>query len=80
MKAGGRAMQPDGSTSVRTAIERVQPLSGLHGHIHESRGAVRIGRTLALNQGSSYEEGVLQGALVTLDPKSRDKNYVLING
>jgi len=69
MKAGGRAMQPVGSTSVRTAIERVQPLLGLHGHIHESRGAVRIGRTLALNPGSSYEEGVLQGALVTLDPK-----------
>jgi uncharacterized protein len=80
MKAGGRAMQPDGSTSVRTAIERVQLLLGLHGHIHESRGAARTGRTLALNQGSSYEEGVLQGALVTLDPKSQDKNYVLING
>jgi hypothetical protein len=63
-------MQPVGSTSVRTAIERVQPLLGLHGrHIHESRGAVPIGRTLALNPGSSYEEGVLQGALVTLDPK-----------
>jgi len=48
---------------------RVQPLLGLHGHIYESRGAERIGRTLALNPGSSYEEGVLQGALVTLDPK-----------
>ena len=69
MKVGGRAMQPVGSTSVRLAIERVQPLLGLHGHIHESRGAVRIGRTLALDPGSSYEEGVLQGALVTLDPK-----------
>jgi uncharacterized protein len=69
MKAGGRAMQPVGSTSARTAIERVQPLLGLHGHIHESRGAVRIGRTLALNPGSNCEEGVLQGALVTLDPK-----------
>jgi uncharacterized protein len=69
MKAGGRVMQPVGSTSVRTAIERVQPLPGLHGHIHESRGAVRIGRTLALSPGSSYEEDVLQGALVTLDPK-----------
>ena len=69
MKAGGRAMQPVGSTSVRTAIERVQPLLGLHGHNHESRGAVRIGRTLALSPGSSYEEGVLQGALVAVDRK-----------
>lgn len=81
IKAGGRALRPVGSTSVRQAIERVQPLLGLHGHIHESKGATRIGRTLALNPGSSYEEGVLQGALVTLDPKKHKvKNYVLVNG
>jgi uncharacterized protein len=78
--AGG-SMRPVGSTSVRAAIERVQPVLGLHGHIHESRGAVRIGRTLALNPGSTYEEGVLQGALVTLDPKkAKVKNYLLVNG
>jgi uncharacterized protein len=42
---------------------------------------VRIGQTLALNPGSSYEEGVLQGALVTLDEKkNKVKNYVLVNG
>jgi uncharacterized protein len=52
---------------------------GLHGQIHENWGAVRICRTLALNPGSSYEEGVPQGALVTPDPKSQDKN-VLVNG
>lgn len=79
--ASGGTMQPVGSTSVRAAIERVQPLLGLHGHIHESRGAVRIGRTLALNPGSTYEEGALQGALVTLDPKkAKVKSYVLVNG
>jgi hypothetical protein len=79
--AGGQAMRPVGSTSIRTAIEDVQPLLGLHGHIHESRAAVRIGRTLALNPGSAYEEGVLQGALVTLDRKqAKVKNYVLVNG
>ena len=54
---------------------------GLHGHIHEAKGATRIGQTLVLNPGSSYEEGVLQGALVVLDPKKRKvKNYVLVNG
>jgi hypothetical protein len=42
--------------------------------------SVRIGRTLALSPGSGYEEGVLQGALVTLDPKAKIKNYVLVNG
>ena len=79
--AGGRALRPVGSTSVRAAIERVQPMLGLHGHIHEAKGATRIGRTLVLNPGSSYEEGVLQGALVVLDPKKHKvKNYVLVNG
>jgi hypothetical protein len=79
--AGGQAMRPVGSTSIRAAIQDVQPLLGLHGHIHESRAAVRIGRTLALNPGSAYEEGVLQGALVTLDSKkAKVKNYVLVNG
>jgi len=79
--AGGRALRPVGSTSIRAAIERVQPLLGLHGHIHEGKGVARLGQTLALNPGSSYEEGVLQGALVTLDEKkSKVKNYVLVNG
>ena len=79
--AGGRALRPVGSTSVRAAIERVQPVLGLHGHIHESKGATRLGRTLVLNPGSSYEEGVLQGAIVTLDEKKRKvKSYQLVLG
>jgi len=81
IKAGGKAMRPVGSKSIREAEERVQPLLGLHGHIHESKGVFRLGRTLVLNPGSSYEEGVLQGALVTLDPKkNKVKSYVLVNG
>jgi uncharacterized protein len=79
--AGGQAIRPVGSTSVRESIQRIQPLLSLHGHIHESKGAARIGRTLALNPGSSYEEGVLQGAIVDIDPKKRKiKNYQLVNG
>jgi uncharacterized protein len=78
---GGRALRPVGSTSVRKAIQRVQPLLGLHGHIHESKGATRIGSTLVLNPGSSYEEGVLQGAIVDIDAKKKKvKNYQLVNG
>jgi len=81
IKAGGKAMRPVGSKSIRAAEERIQPLLGLHGHIHESKGVFRLGKTLVLNPGSSYEEGVLQGALVTLDPKKKKvKNYVLVNG
>src|SRR5439155_659131 len=55
---GGRALRPVGSTAVREAIERHQPLLSLHGHIHESKGAVKIGKTLSINPGSAYEEGM----------------------
>jgi Icc-related predicted phosphoesterase len=55
-----------GSTAVREAIERYQPRVGLHGHIHESRNFQRLGQTLALNPGSEYSEGVLQGAVVSM--------------
>jgi uncharacterized protein len=79
--AGGQALRPVGSTSVREAIQRFQPLLSLHGHIHESKGSARIGATLALNPGSSYEEGVLQAAIVNLDPKKRKvRTYQLVNG
>jgi uncharacterized protein len=57
---------PVGSTAVRRLIEEVQPLLALHGHIHESRGETRIGRTLALNSGSEYNTGRLHGVVVRL--------------
>ncbi|HEX4907120.1 MAG TPA: metallophosphoesterase, partial [Actinomycetes bacterium] len=63
---GGEVTAPVGSTAVRDAIERHQPLVSLHGHIHESGGTVRMGRTLAVNAGSEYGEGVLRGVLVTV--------------
>jgi len=70
---------PGGSTSVRKAIEKYQPLLGLHGHIHEAKGFVKIGKTLCLNPGSEYGEGILRGALVELDGPSI-KNYLLTQG
>jgi uncharacterized protein len=63
---GNPVMAPAGSVAVREAIERLQPLVGLHGHIHEGRGETKIGRTLCLNPGSVYSEGVLNGLLLTL--------------
>lgn len=68
-----------GSTAVRSAIQRYQPLLGLHGHIHESKGAARIGKTLCLNPGSEYHEGVLRGALVRLR-RGYVENYLLTSG
>jgi uncharacterized protein len=61
---------PVGSTAVRTILEETQPMLGLHGHIHESSGIRRLGRTIAINPGSDYSTGALNGALVTLE---RDK-------
>jgi Icc-related predicted phosphoesterase len=79
--AGGRAIVPVGSHAVHDAIVEYEPALSLHGHIHEGRGAVKIGRTLAVNPGSSYEDGVLQAAIVDLDSKKGEvKHYLLING
>ena len=60
-------MIPVGSKAVRNSLEKFQPLLGLHGHIHESKGAVYINRTLCLNPGSEYGEGILKGVIVDLD-------------
>jgi hypothetical protein len=79
--AGGRAIVPVGSHAVRDAITEYAPVLSLHGHIHEGRGAVKIGRTLSVNPGSTYEDGVLQAAIVDLDSKKGEvKQYLLING
>lgn len=75
-EAGNPVFAPAGSTAVRAAIERHQPLLGLHGHIHEGRGEARLGRTLCVNPGSVYSEGVLNGVLVTLDgAQVRDHHF-----
>lgn len=72
-------MTSAGSMAVRSAIEKHQPLLGLHGHIHESRGFVKIGRTLCLNPGSEYTEGMLRGVVVELGDKGV-RNYLLTVG
>jgi Icc-related predicted phosphoesterase len=65
---GGRpAFIPVGSTSVRKMIEKYQPLLGLHGHIHESPGLVKIGRTQCINPGSEYSEGILRAYIIELE-------------
>jgi Icc-related predicted phosphoesterase len=66
--SGGEPLRgPVGCKAVRTAIEKHQPLIGLFGHIHESPGNLKIGRTYCLNPGSEYTEAILKGFLVELD-------------
>jgi Icc-related predicted phosphoesterase len=65
--AGSEPKQiPVGSTAVREVIEKYQPMLALHGHVHESAGAVRIGRTLCINPGSDYHTGRISGCLLAL--------------
>ena len=65
---GGRpAFIPVGSKSVRRVIEKYQPLLGLHGHIHESPGLVKIGKTQCINPGSEYSEGILRAYIIELE-------------
>jgi Icc-related predicted phosphoesterase len=80
LKHAGRAPVPLGSTAVREAIEKHQPTLSLHGHIHESRGNTRIGKTLSINPGSSYEQGELLGAVVDLEGGKKVKRFVLTSG
>lgn len=78
--AGGEPLRaPVGSRAVRSAIETVQPLLALHGHIHESRAMVSIGRTKVCNPGSLYPDGTLQGIIVTLDG-DKVKGFKFVSG
>jgi Icc-related predicted phosphoesterase len=75
----GRSLVPVGSKSVLQVIEKYQPLLGLHGHIHEGKGTRKLKKTLCINTGSQYEQGILQGAVIELKPKKVGA-YILTTG
>ncbi len=76
---GGVQQAPVGSTAVTNILKRYQPMLALHGHVHESKGNVKIGRTLCINPGSEYGEGVLRGALVQIGKKGVE-DFLLTSG
>jgi Icc-related predicted phosphoesterase len=75
----GRSMIPVGSRAVMTVIDKYQPLLGLHGHIHEGKGTRKYKKTLCINPGSMYEQGMLNGAIIELKPQ-KVGNYLLTTG
>jgi Icc-related predicted phosphoesterase len=78
--SGGHVLvESVGSTAVRRVIEKYQPALALHGHIHEARGVAKIGRTICINPGSVYSEGVLHGALIELE-RGKKIRYELASG
>ncbi len=76
---GGVQQVPVGSTAASNVIKRYQPMLALHGHVHESKGNTRLGRTLCINPGSEYGEGVLRGALVEIGKKGVE-DFLLTSG
>ncbi|MEM2268723.1 MAG: phosphoesterase [Thermoplasmata archaeon] len=64
-----------GSKAVRDSIKKYQPLLGLHGHIHESAGYDNIGKTLVLNPGSEYGEGLLKGYIIDVTRDGIEKYW-----
>lgn len=67
VSAGDVLRGPVGSTAVRRVIETYQPLLAVHGHIHESGGERKIGKTLCINPGSEANHGILRGYLVDVE-------------
>jgi Icc-related predicted phosphoesterase len=66
LQHGRVVMTSAGSSAVRDAIRHYQPVVGLHGHIHESAGRIKLGRTTCFNPGSEYGQGVLEGVIVSI--------------
>jgi len=76
---GGQVvMMSAGSSAVKAFVDRVQPLLSLHGHIHESPGHTRLGRTLAINAGSEYAEAIMKAAIINLEG-NKVKGHLLIS-
>jgi hypothetical protein len=75
----GRSLVPVGSKAVLQVIEKYQPLASLHGHIHEGKGTRKYRRTLCINPGSMYEQGILHGVVMELKP-NKIGSYVLTTG
>jgi uncharacterized protein len=76
MEGGQPKMTSVGSTAVRAVLEEYQPLLGLHGHVHESRAAQRLGRTTCINPGSEYTTGTLLCAIVSVRGERVDYQFV----
>jgi Icc-related predicted phosphoesterase len=74
---GQPVMEHVGSKAVRKVLKEYQPKLALHGHIHESAGFYKLGRTLCINPGSEYVEGIMHGYFLKLTPESVDYHPIM---
>src|SRR5919201_2351424 len=79
IEGGQQVLIPVGSTSFRTAILETQPLLGLFGHIHETKNAAKLKKTVCVAPGSEYASGTLRGAIVNLE-RDRVLSYQFTTG
>lgn len=66
---------PVGSTGVRRAIQELQPLVSIHGHVHEAPGQSKIGRTTCFNAGSEANQGILRGFVFDLGKDKLERAF-----
>ena len=77
-QGGQVVMKSAGSSAVKSFIEKFQPMLTLHGPIHESPGHTRSGRTLMINAGSEYAEGIMKAAIINLE-NGKVKGHMLVS-
>jgi uncharacterized protein len=78
--AAGVRVGSVGSCAVRGSIQAARPLLGLHGHVHESPAAQKLGPTVCINPGSDYGDGILRGAIVDLDRERGVRRWQIVQG
>lgn len=66
---------PVGSTGVRRALQELQPMVSVHGHVHEAPGQSAIGRTICFNAGSEASQGILRGFVFDLGKDTLDRAF-----
>ena len=77
---GGYALMSVGAGAVRRAIEASGAALGLHGHVHESPAGQMIGKTMCVNPGSEYAEGILRGAIIDLTEDGEVRRWQITQG
>lgn len=73
---GTPMMDHVGSKAVREVILEKQPSLSLHGHIHESSGMQKLGRTTCLNPGSKYVSGIFSAYVIDLWPDKMNHWFI----
>ncbi|GAC1353935.1 MAG: metallophosphoesterase [Ktedonobacteraceae bacterium] len=66
---------PVGSKGVRRALQELQPLVSVHGHVHEAPGQSKIGRTTCFNAGSEANQGILRGFVFDLGKEKLERSF-----